>query len=289
MSHDPRDERRVPDLREPVRPLPDGLRRSLLAIPEAARRGAGERSDGHDLYLHALARAETKADAGANAGADGKDAVPAGLRPAARAVVELLTDFLRHERRVLPLPQALRTRLHALPRRPSLPRWIAEPRWAAAACWVLAFLLTFGTGDVSARLVEAAGDSLSRAPAATSRILEPGALWPRPARDAEGSSMSDVVHQLKDDASAALHRVRRPLDRLTSRAAAWQARAEALGARTLDEIRRSLPSHEPARETHPETHETGEPPTHRPPTPRTGSDDADEATGGPSASRGEKR
>lgn len=270
------------DLRQPDRPLPEGLRRSLLAVPAAAKNaapkdaapkeGPREEDAAHHLYLYALERADHVAGL-----AD--DALLFGLRPATRAVVELLADVFRQERRPRPLPATLRNRLVGLTSRPAVPRWIAEPRWAAAACWLLAFLLTFGTGDVSARLVEAAGESLSRAPAATSRILQPGALLPGPASAADESPVGDVREMKLGVVSSldrTLDRARRPAGWLASRASAWQARAEALGARTLDEIRRSL-----------SYYETSDVPTPRPHTPRTGPGADDRATEEPSAFEGE--
>lgn len=202
-------------LREPVRPMPVSLRASLLTIPEEA-----EQPDEIDhLYGAALAAARAESEP------DLADLPTTSIRA---AVVRLLAAVFRDAQRLHPVPERLAESLQSVVReagrRRFATRWITEPRWAAAACWLLAFALTFGTGDaVAGLLVEA-----------------PGHLHTRSAHWAQKAD--EVSEDLGDDLAKAARRVRVEVsagyDLVHSRAEAFGTQAQAWGdrmARKLDQ------------------------------------------------------
>lgn len=212
-------------LREPAQPLPESLRRSLLAIPGSAASEEFQESD--RLYGIALEAADLEDDAPEDANLE--DAA-LGTSPVRAAVVRLLAAVVRDARSRRPLPPGLHSNLRQIPERISRraprtkgwkARWVTEPRWAAAACWLLAFALTLGTGDAVAGLLDAPQKIHATSTHWAGRLVE---------RTAESLGA----------ASAASSTVRRELgdgvDLFRTRAGALAARAESWSARRLRDV-----------------------------------------------------
>ncbi|MEM8994597.1 MAG: hypothetical protein AAGF23_07370 [Acidobacteriota bacterium] len=141
----------------PEQALPAGLRSRLRGI-------ADDFAEADPLYARALA-GETLGDE-----------IPAGEaeNPGRRAAHDALAVTFAEARRPRPLPEALRARLRAVPRRyaaQSVPVWLADSRWATAASLVLTAALALLAGDASARFQQTAAAFKEPAPL----VLELGA------------------------------------------------------------------------------------------------------------------
>lgn len=131
-------------LKEPRRPMPDGLRQRLRSIPsqEVLCRDVDR--------LYRTARARAFAGDGAEVAVDA--AAERHLEACPRCHELYATLACAFNLRRLPLPRRLARGLRQVARHPErlLPIWIADTRYAAAACYLLAAMALSLAGDASA-------------------------------------------------------------------------------------------------------------------------------------------
>ena len=144
-------------LREPDRPLPEGLRQRLRDIP---RREVPCRELDR-LYRATLSRA--RAAGGASTARDPAAEKHLWQCPRCRELYTTLASAFAVRRRSL--PKRLVGDLRAIARRPRrlVPIWIADARYAAAACYLLAALGLSVAGEASALLRETTAKVSDRA------------------------------------------------------------------------------------------------------------------------------
>ncbi len=131
---------------EPDRPLPDGLKSRLKAIPRQVM--ACRETD----LLYRAARRQA-------AGQATEPVVTEHLQTCSRCRSLFETLLGAFSERPSPLPSPLTTRLRRIARRPPRrsPDWIAEPRLAAAACILMTVVLSSMATDAVAMLRDAGG------------------------------------------------------------------------------------------------------------------------------------